>query len=999
MSNPIFTKSRVSAVLGPTNTGKTHLAIERMLEYRTGCIGFPLRLLARENYDRVVGLKGKAAVALVTGEEKIIPPHARYFLCTVEAMPVDQAFEFLAIDEIQLCADPDRGHVFTDRLLRARGIHETMVMGADTAGHLLKALVPGVDIIGRERLSTLAYTGFKKLTRLPKRSAVVAFSVDDVYAFAELVRRTRGGTAVVLGALSPRTRNAQVGMYQAGEVDFMVATDAIGMGLNMDIHHVALAATRKFDGSRARPLTRAEIGQIAGRAGRYKTDGTFGTTGPVIRLEDEVIEAVEQHEFESLKIFYWRNSDLDFKSPARLLKSLEIPPSHPVLLRGRPSDDYLTLAALAGRDEVLARCGAADTVRLLWDVCQIPDFRRTLSETHQELAAGVFEELADTGRIADARIEAQLERLDRTDGDVDTLMARIAHVRTWTYITHKAEWLDRDGEAWAARALGIEDRLSDALHESLLRRFVDRRSAVLLRAMEAGGALLAGVRQSGEVIVEGHEVGRLHGFRFEADEGASGLDYRAVMAAARNALKPELQRRLKAMLTAEPKQFKLADDGQITYQADATNPLPGQPAARIRKGEALLKPEIDLLDADLLDGQDRDAVAAKVKDWLHAHIDTVLEPLTALAAQEGEGVDSAVRGISFQLHEALGIRPRADLESLIADLTPDSRKALRARRIRLGPVLAFIPDLNKPAAVRLRAILWTLWHDKPLPAATPQAGTTSFKVDDAADREFHRAVGYPVYGPRAIRVDMLDRVISAVYDSAKDGTFKAEHKMAEWLGCPIADLYAVLEAMGHVKISDPADAVAPASLEAAPELTPAPDLMPAIVEDAPPPAIEGNETAGEAIVAAAAEDPIVDAAAVQATDQPVIPPKAPQVRPELATFRLRRGRAYGAPPARPGRAPRPPKTGEPQPARFNRGETGHHGGHNDSATREERPVRTGEGKPSNRHNDRGRERDDRRPARDAKAAPRDREERVVSAGPKFGAQGSPFAILQTLKDK
>jgi ATP-dependent RNA helicase SUPV3L1/SUV3 len=985
LNGPVFTKSRMTAVLGPTNTGKTHTAIERMLEYRTGCIGFPLRLLARENYDRVVKAKGKGAVALVTGEEKIIPPDARYFLCTVEAMPVDQAYEFLAVDEIQLCADPDRGHVFTDRLLRARGILETMFMGADTAQHLLKMLVPGIDVQSRERLSRLTYTGFKKLTRLPKRSAVVAFSIDDVYSFAELVRRQRGGTAVVLGALSPRTRNRQVEMYQAGEVDFLVATDAIGMGLNMDIHHVALAATRKFDGAALRGLTKAEIGQIAGRAGRYKRDGTFGVTGPVRGFDDDVIEAVETHHFKSLEAFYWRNTALDFASPGRLVKSLEVPPDSPVLTRGRPSDDYLTLVALGHRDDILARAGEVEAVRLLWDICQIPDFRRTLSETHQELVAGVFEDLVDKGRIPDEKIALQLERLDKTDGDVDTLMARIAHVRTWTYITHKSEWLNRGGK-WAEQALAVEDRLSDALHESLIRRFVDRRSAILLRAMEDGAGLLAGVRANGEVVVEGQEVGHLHGFKFIPDEDASGKDYRAVISAARTALKPEIKRRLKLMLTAEAKQFRLNDEGQILYQTDATNPLPGQPIAKVRKGGTLMQPDIDVLDSDLLDGQDKDAVAAKLKEWLGAHVKTVLEPLIALEVEEGEGVDGSVRGISFQLHEKLGIAQRSDLESLIAALTPEGRKVLRARKVRLGPVLVFIPDLNKPAAVRLRALLWNVWNDKQLPAATPPDGMTSLKLDPAngaIDADYYRAIGYPVYGPRAIRVDMLDRLISAIYDGSKDGAFQAKHQMAEWLGCPVADLYAVLEAMGHTKISDPADAPKPVVDETpAAETVAEPVVEPAVevkAEDATPEGIQPEDAKSEAVKP--------DEFAAAAPEK-----KAPQPKPELATFRLRRGRAYGGGhQAGEQRAPRGERPAKKPYAGHKKDDKG--GARKDAPRKDTRPAHDKlHGKPRGERSFRDNNRD-----KKGKSDHRDREDKVMFSAPAAKVGDSPFAALKQLK--
>ncbi|HLN25750.1 MAG TPA: helicase-related protein, partial [Patescibacteria group bacterium] len=458
---------RVIAVLGPTNTGKTHLAIERMLGHRTGMIGFPLRLLARENYERILRLKGANAVALLTGEEKIIPKHPSYFVCTVESMPLDRRVEFLAIDEIQLCADPDRGHVFTDRLLHARGASETMFLGAETIKPLLRRLVPEVEFISRPRFSELTYTGPRKLTRLSPRSAIVAFSAADVYSIAEMVRRQRGGAAVVLGALSPRTRNAQVGLYQAGEVDYLVATDAIGMGLNMDVDHVAFAALRKFDGRAPRGLEASEVAQIAGRAGRHMNDGTFGTTGDIGGLEPDIVEAVESHAFQPLKTLQWRNAELRFTSVEALQGSLNRHPDRPGLIRSRDADDQLALQALARDEEVLKRAGSPDHVRLLWDVCQIPDFRKSLAEQHTRLLGAIFRHLTSPGRRLPADwLDAQVKRIDRTDGEMDTLITRIANVRTWTYVSHRADWV-ADPLAWQERTRAIEDRLSDALHERL----------------------------------------------------------------------------------------------------------------------------------------------------------------------------------------------------------------------------------------------------------------------------------------------------------------------------------------------------------------------------------------------------------------------------------------------------------------------------------------------------------------------------------------------------
>ncbi|MBM3559492.1 MAG: hypothetical protein FJX53_06405, partial [Alphaproteobacteria bacterium] len=522
---PAREETRIQAVLGPTNTGKTFLAIDRMLGHASGMMGFPLRLLARENYDRAMRVAGAAAVALVTGEERIVPPTARYFLCTVEAMPLDRIVEFLAVDEIQLSADPERGHVFTDRLLHARGAAETMFLGAETVAPLLRRLVPEVRIQRRERLSRLSYTGPRKLARLPPRSAVIAFSAADVYALAELVRRQRGGAAVVLGALSPRTRNAQVAMYEAGEVDYLVATDAIGMGLNMAIDHVAFAALAKFDGRNVRRLAPAEMAQIAGRAGRSMNDGTFGPTGTVPAFEPHLIEAIEQHRFETLKRLYWRSAALDFASTEALVASLEVPPPSDVLRRAGEGSDHLALVAALADPAVRPLVDRPAAVRLLWDACQIPDFRKDFSDGHPRLVARVFGHLARDGRIPEDWIASSLDRLDLTDGDIDTLVGRIAHVRTWTYVSHRAGWFD-DAVGWQGRTRALEDKLSDALHERLTQRFVDRKTAALLRRLRTavGGETepLAGVTGDGRVVVEGEAIGRVEGFRFATGEAPEG---------------------------------------------------------------------------------------------------------------------------------------------------------------------------------------------------------------------------------------------------------------------------------------------------------------------------------------------------------------------------------------------------------------------------------------------------------------------------------------------
>lgn len=861
-------RKRILACLGPTNTGKTSYALERMMSYDSGVIGFPLRLLARENYDRLVKQKGVSAVALVTGEEKIIPTNAKYFLCTVEAMPVERDFDFLAIDEIQLCADPERGHVFTDRLLRARGKFETMFLGAETIKPIIRTLIPETEFSTRERLSELTYTGFKKLSRLPKRSAVVAFSVDDVYRYAEMIRRHRGGTAIVLGALSPRARNSQVELYQSGEVDFMVATDAIGMGLNMDINHIALAATRKFDGHRPRTLTSAEIAQIAGRAGRAKKNGTFGITGHISDLETETVEAIRNNSFPPLEKIIWRNHDLDFKSPKSLLKSLERKSESDVLTKGRLSDDHITLSALAEQESILKTATTPDTVRLLWEACQIPDFRKTLSDTHQALIAEIYFKLLD-GYLPTDWVHKHISRLDDTDGDVDTLMTRIAHIRTWTFITHRAGWL-KDPDNWQKETRLIEDKLSDALHEALTRRFVDRRTAVLVKAMEEKGELLAGIRRNGEVIVEGEKIGFLQGFRFIPDDNAQGNQYKTVMSAARSALKQEIKRRMTDILNAKNTQFRLQENGEICYQAVESNPLPGQKIAVLKKGNDIYVPDITLSDTDLLQDADKSQLNEKIKAAIAEHISTILEPLVKIK-QPAENETASVRGITHQLHEAFGIVPRETLEDLISGLDADTRRTLRQKGVRLGPVLVFMPQMGKPAAVRLKALLWNLWNEKALPASVPRDGSVSEVVDiKKIDRDYYRAIGYPVYGSRAIRADMLDRLVCEIYDTAQEGKFQAQHKMAEWLGCPISELYEILSDLGHKKIHDPADEQA--------------------TEDNKP-AEEAKESANTEKEIPIEKEPSQNAEKVEEKTEAPQDEKKEQVKPELATFALKRGKA------------------------------------------------------------------------------------------------------------
>ncbi len=782
-------KQRITAVLGPTNTGKTYLAIERMLGYRTGMIGFPLRLLARENYDRVARVVGARHVALVTGEEKIVPSTARYFLCTVESMPVERQVDFLAIDEIQLCADRERGYMFTDRLLRARGAVETMFLGADTIRPIVRMLVPEAEFVARPRFSRLSYSGPKKLARIPRRSAVVAFSANDVYAIAEQVRRSRGGAAVVLGALSPRTRNAQVAMYQAGEVDYLVATDAIGMGLNMDINHVAFWRHRKFDGYRNRNLTVQEIAQIAGRAGRHMTDGTFGSIADEGTLPPEVVEAIEEHRFDPVTAVWWRNADLNFRSTRSLLASLEAVPPSPVLMRTQDAEDHVALRRLAGDAETAALAGNPDTVRLLWEVCQIPDFRKTMPEAHVRLLARIFRYLRDSaGKLPTDWVAGQMTQLERTDGDIDTLMARIAHTRTWTFVSHRADWLD-DATHWQERARTIEDRLSDALHERLTQRFVDRRSAVLVRS-RGKEHLSVEVDRAGPVFVEGEHVGRLEGLRFIADRTGSGDTRRLVAAAAQRALAGEIQRRVER-LEAEPDDaFAFAGDGSILWHT--------VPVARLRGGGDVLSPAIDVPASDVLSPALRQRAEARLTRWLGNTVGTVLAPLVRL---ESAALSGAARGLAFQLREGLGSISRTVAQAQIAALTAADRKILRSGGVRLGVENVFLPALLKPRAVQLRAHLWAAAH-RTAAYVPPAPGLVTAPRDPGVPAEFYAAIGFQPVSERIVRMDMLDRVALRLLRLGRSGPFEAPADLCSLMGLGTAETESVVLGLGYRRTTD-----------------------------------------------------------------------------------------------------------------------------------------------------------------------------------------------------
>ncbi|HZP19624.1 MAG TPA: helicase-related protein [Bauldia sp.] len=798
----------VVAVLGPTNTGKTHLAIERMLAHPNGIIGLPLRLLAREVYSKIAARIGADQVALITGEEKIMPPSPRFRVCTVEAMPVEPDASFVAVDEIQIAGDLERGHVFTDRLLRARGRDETLLLGAATMRGIVERLLPGVNIVTRPRMSVLAHAGAKKITRLPARSAVVAFSADEVYAIAELIRRQRGGAAVVLGSLSPRTRNAQVELFQSGDVDFLVATDAIGMGLNLDVDHVAFAADRKFDGYQFRRLTAAELGQIAGRAGRHMRNGTFGTTGRVEPFSDEMVEALETHHFDNVKTVQWRNSDLDFASLETLAASLDVAPNREGLVKAPPSDDVTALETAARDPAVREMAAGRQRVALLWDVCQVPDYRKIAPANHAELVATLFQFLARNGAIPEDWFAEQTAFADRTEGDIDTLSNRIAHIRTWTFVANRPDWL-ADPRHWQERTRAIEDRLSDALHERLIGRFVDRRTSVLMRRLKENAMLEAEVTPAGDVLVEGQHVGALAGFRFTPDASADGPDAKALRAAAQKALSGEIAERAERVATAANGDILLAADGTLRWR--------GAAVAKITDGDDPLRPRVILLADEALSGPVRDRVQARLDLWLANHAETLLKPLFDLRA--AETLSAPARGLAFRLVEAFGVIDRAEIAEEVKALDQETRAGLRSLGVRFGAYNIFVPQLLKPAPAGLLAILWSLKHGgleengaREL-AQLAASGRTSVVVDPAVPRPLYRVVGYRIAGPRAVRVDILERLADVIRPliawrptpgastpppgAAEGNGFMVTPAMTSLLGCAGEDFAAVLKALGY----------------------------------------------------------------------------------------------------------------------------------------------------------------------------------------------------------
>src|ERR1700719_2268763 len=821
----------VTAVLGPTNTGKTHLAIERMLAHSSGIIGLPLRLLAREVYNKVVERAGVDAVALVTGEEKIKPPNPRFWVATVEAMPRDLDVAFLAVDEIQLASDFERGHVFTDRMLHRRGREETLVLGAATMRPIVERLLPGASLVSRPRLSQLTFAGEKKLTRLPRRSAIVAFSAEEVYAIAELIRRQRGGAAVVLGSLSPRTRNAQVALYQSGDVDYLVATDAIGMGLNLDVDHVAFASDRKFDGYQFRRLNPAELAQIAGRAGRAQRDGTFGTTGRCPPFENELVQALESHTFEPVKLVQWRNTDLDFSSIGALQATLATAPTEAALARAPTAEDILVLDHASREDDVRAWTTKPADVERLWEVCQVPDYRKIAPANHAELVVTLYGYLQREGKIATDWFARQVALADRTDGDIDTLSTRIAHIPPWTFVANRPDWL-ADPEHWQNVTRGIEDKLSDALHERLTERFIDRRTSVLMRRLRENAQLEPEMSKTGEVVVEGHTIGRLDGFVFVADTSSGGSEAKTLQNAAQKVLAGEIAKRATRLSEAPVDQFVLAADGTLRWT--------GAAVGKLVAGEEVLRPRVRIIADEHLSGAPREAVDGRLDRWLKSHVEKLLGPLFALSG--ATDITGIARGVTFQLVEALGVLERQRVADEVKGLEQPERATLRKYGVRFGAYHIHLPLLLKPAPRALAAQLWALAHDGPQTKGLDDllhlagSGRTSIPVDKEIHAALYGTAGYRVSGERAVRVDILERLADLIRPALSwregapgtkppgaiaGGGFTVVNGMTSLTGASGEDFASILRSLGYrmerrPKPAEPQQVAAPAEQVAAP---------------------------------------------------------------------------------------------------------------------------------------------------------------------------------------
>ncbi len=984
----------VKAILGPTNTGKTYFAIERMLAHPTGMIGLPLRLLAREVYSRVVERVGEQAVALVTGEERIVPAKPRYWVATVEAMPMDIHVDCVAVDEIQTAVDFDRGHVFTDRILKARGQHETLLLGSATMAGVVRKLIPHAEIIDRPRFSQLTYAGSKKISRQPARSAIVAFSARQVYAIAELIRRERGGAAVVMGALSPRTRNAQVELYQNGDVDFLVATDAIGMGLNLDIHHVAFADDSKFDGHQSRPLTPSELGQIAGRAGRHRHNGTFGVTGGTEGFDEEMVVALETHDFEPVRQVQWRNSSLDFGSINALRDSLDAVPQDRTLTRVPIATDQQALEFLA-RNEAGALARGHDAVKLLWDCCQIPDYQGISPAAHGEIVTRIYSDLRRIGAVKADWIAEQVRFCDNAEGDIDTLSNRIKQIRTWTFVANRKNWLE-DPAYWREKTRDIEDRLSDALHERLTQRFVDRRTSVLLRHLKDKRMVSPEINSQGEVRIEGHLIGTIEGFRFTLARNDGDADAKGLRGAADSAVAPEIHNRAERLAGSPNEEFVLATDGRLRWR--------GEIVAELAEGDSLYRPRIIMLADETLTGPDLEKVQDRLSLWLRHHINTVLEQVMALEAPAD--LEGPARGLAYQLYEHIGLLPRAAVADEVKGLDQDVRGKLRKLGIKFGAYHIYLPLSLKPAPRELALILFALKHGgvrQPGVTDIPHivlSGRTSFVVDPEVDTRLYEIAGFKVAGSRAVRVDILERLADIIRPligldagrpyqgelpagAAEGNGFRVTVEMTSLLGCSGEDFASILTSLGY-RLRKTPKAPAPVVPAEASQETEALEASLEAASASVEPVAEAASGAVAEAVPAAAEGVVPDAA----------PAEAAPAEPEFDEVWFPGGRRHNDNNHRGRQNARREGDAEGQQGRRNE-RPRHHGKGQRRPEGEGQQTRPQGGRPNGKGRDEERRgRPDRadRPERNDRRPPR--EERKVAFDP-----DSPFAKLAALRGK
>ena len=784
-----MTKNKITAVLGPTNTGKTHLAIDTMLSFETGMIGFPLRLLAREVYDKVVKKISVDKVALVTGEEKIIPTNAKYYLCTVESMPIDKDLEFVGVDEIQMCADHERGHIFTDRLLNMRGTKLTMLMGSNTIKKIISKLNDDVEFINRDRLSKLTYVGHKKISRIDRKTAIIAFSAEEVYAIAELIRRQKGGAAIVMGSLSPKTRNAQVDLYQSGDVDFLVATDAIGMGINMDLDYIYFSNLKKFDGKKLRKLNLSEIGQIAGRAGRYLNDGSFGITGDCKELKAEEVDLLENHKFEEIRTLFWRNSNINFNNPYSLIKSLEEKPQREWLRKIHECEDEKALKYFL-RDKNLENINFdSESLKLLWECCQIPDFVKKTYGNHYEVIESVFKFLSHKkGRITNEFMRLQLMKLDKLEGNVDSLSNRIANVRTWSYVSNKNKWVENQ-EYWIEKTKLLEDKLSDRLHEELTKTFIDKRASVLARGLKQDMEFKTEILQNNDVKIDDQFIGKIKGLKLELDlkKGALETDIKSLKKAARQAIGPELERRVQLII----------DTGLINLNEDFKIYWNDFPIAKLTTGNDYLNPNFDLVIDDVVEQSTKQKLNEYIYKWINAKINNVLKSLIDLKNIKEN--NSSIKALAYQLYESNGVLKRDHVSEYLKNLEQNERKILRELGVKFGRYHVFLYQLIKPEAVSLRTLLWKNFHQKFHELKPPTFGLNFLDNKRIKNKNFMLLCGFENFDNFFVRIDILERLFMLIINS--NSKEKSETKiipeMLNLLGCSKENFKKLLYKMNY----------------------------------------------------------------------------------------------------------------------------------------------------------------------------------------------------------